>query len=354
MWLPLALVFFAHQPEHGASPWAVDATESASYLVEFALGRYSSHLITDWELPVDFDHDDAASSLTDHPDVWTDGSLVLDQVTGVSSSGSGFFAHQAERFWRGCRWGHVDGVHHNLHGPSCRGFFSVPGPLQTVQRAEMWVVVLALQTSRAVHLGVDNLGVVRHVDRLLRGCPGPTPFELVHDGDLLLLIENMLNHRGLDTVRISKVKGHADDARFFMVRFVRRISWVMTLLMRLLILVVEGSILRLLMLVAICQVFVVAGTLLFLIFIGFSLLFLELWLIMMVLVVLLLIHLFGRLVLLVKGVGWFMRFVTVLFYLVRLAFGILIGFKFQLFLLVLRMLLIGFIPLVSWLSGFLS
>ena len=76
----------------------------------------------------------------------------------------------------------------------------------------MWGVVLALQTSRAVHLGVDNLGVVRHVDRLLRGCPGPTPFELVHDGDLLLLIENMLNHRGLDTVRISKVKGHADDA----------------------------------------------------------------------------------------------------------------------------------------------
>ena len=32
----------------------------------------------------------------------------------------------------------------------------------------MWGVVLALQSSRAVHLGVDNLGVVRHVDRLLR------------------------------------------------------------------------------------------------------------------------------------------------------------------------------------------
>ena len=75
----------------------------------------------------------------------------------------------------------------------------------------MWGVVLALQTSRAVHLGVDNLGVVRHVDRLLRGCRGPKPFELVNDGDLLLLLEHMLNRRGLDTVRISKVKGHADD-----------------------------------------------------------------------------------------------------------------------------------------------
>ena len=75
----------------------------------------------------------------------------------------------------------------------------------------MWGVILALQTSRAVHLGVDNLGVVRHVDRFLSGCRGSKPLELVNDGDLLLLIERMLHLRGLDTVRIFKVKGHADD-----------------------------------------------------------------------------------------------------------------------------------------------
>ena len=125
---------------NGASPWAIDATESAAYLVEVALGRYSSGLITEWDLSGDFDHDDAAASLTDHPDVWTDGSLVLDRVTGVSSSGSGFFAHQDERFWRGCRWGHIDGVRPDLDRVYCRGFSSVPGPLQTIQRAEMWVL----------------------------------------------------------------------------------------------------------------------------------------------------------------------------------------------------------------------
>ena len=178
---------------NGVSPWALDATESAAYLVEMALGRYSSSWVAEWDPSGDFDPDDAAASLTDHPDVWTDGSLVLDQVTGVSSSGSGFFAHQDERCWRGCRWGHVDGVYPGLDRAFCRGFCSVPGPLQTVQRAEMWGVILALQTSRAVHLGVDNLGVVRHVDRLLRGCCGPKPFELVNDGDLLLLLEHMLN-----------------------------------------------------------------------------------------------------------------------------------------------------------------
>ena len=36
-------------------------------------------------------------------------------------------------------------------------------------------------------------------------------FELVTDGDLLLLTERMLHRRGLDTIRISKVKGHADE-----------------------------------------------------------------------------------------------------------------------------------------------
>ena len=75
----------------------------------------------------------------------------------------------------------------------------------------MWCVILALQSSGVVHLGVDNLNVVRHVGRLLDGRIGSSLVELVNDGDLLLLIERMLQQRGLDTVRITKVKGHADD-----------------------------------------------------------------------------------------------------------------------------------------------
>ena len=75
----------------------------------------------------------------------------------------------------------------------------------------MWGVILALQSSGAVHLGVDNHGVVRHVGRLLDGRHGPVPFELVKDGDLLLLIQRMLCLRGLDTVRVTKVKGRADE-----------------------------------------------------------------------------------------------------------------------------------------------
>ena len=86
-----------------------------------------------------------------------------------------------------------------------------PGLLQSVQRAEMWGVILALQSSDAVHLGVDNLCVVRHVGRRLNGHRGSAPVELVTDGDLLLLIERMVHLRGRDTVRITKVKGHANE-----------------------------------------------------------------------------------------------------------------------------------------------
>ena len=145
--------------------------------------------------------------MPDHPYVWTGGSLVLDQVTCVSASGAGFFAHLSRDCSDGRRWGHVDQVRADGPVPSCRSFCSVPGPLQSVQRAEVWGVILALQSSDAVHQGVDNLGVVRHIGCLLNGHRGSVLLELVNDGDLLLLLERMLHLRGLDTVRITKVKG---------------------------------------------------------------------------------------------------------------------------------------------------
>ena len=143
----------------GVSTWSASASESASYLVEAALGSYSTKLISECGLPDDFGPSEVASLVPDHPNVWTDGSLVLDQVTGVSASGAGFFAHS-------------------------------PEPLQSVQRAEMSGVILALQSSSAVHLELTTWVLfVMFVGRLLGGCPGSIPFELVNDGDLLLLID---------------------------------------------------------------------------------------------------------------------------------------------------------------------
>ena len=47
-----------------------------------------------------------------------------------------------------------------------------------VQRAEVWGVILALQSSGVVHLGVDCLNVVRHVGRLLDGRIGSSLLSL--------------------------------------------------------------------------------------------------------------------------------------------------------------------------------
>ena len=196
----------------GVSPWAGNASESASYPVEAALGDYSSRMVSDWSPPAGYDQVAVSLLVPDHPNVWTDGSLVLDKVAGISSSGAGFFADHAASFWDVRSWGQVDLIHPVGNVPSSRGFCSVPGPLQPVQRAEPWSVIWALQSSGAVHLVVDNLGVVRHVGRMLDDHPVPIPFELVEDGDLLLLIDRMLRLRGPDTVRISEVKGHADEA----------------------------------------------------------------------------------------------------------------------------------------------
>ena len=69
---------------NGASPWAADASESASYLVETALEQYSSGLVSEWSLPDGFDAGEVSARMPDSPKVWSDGSMVLDSVTGVS------------------------------------------------------------------------------------------------------------------------------------------------------------------------------------------------------------------------------------------------------------------------------
>ena len=86
---------------------------------------------------------------------------------------------------------------------SCVLFDSVRCPLQSVQRAELWSVILALQCSSAVHLGVDNLNVVRYVSRILEGRVPCRPFELIFDGELLTIIERMIHLRSVQSTKVS-------------------------------------------------------------------------------------------------------------------------------------------------------
>ena len=206
-WLPLLSCV------NGGSLWVQTPGEGAVNLLECALERCCSSQLSEWRVPIDFDVEGAARRVAEEPDVWTDGSLVDDRMLGASSAGAGCFTYRVSRLGANWKWGHLDGdVRDNSVASACRGFCSVPGPLQTVQRAELWCIILALQASDGVHLGVDNLGVVRHVGRMLDDKLPSCPFELLPDGDLLFLIHRMLCIRVLGSVRISKVKGHADEA----------------------------------------------------------------------------------------------------------------------------------------------
>ena len=93
----------------------------------------------------------------------------------------------------------------------CRTFLLVLGVMQTVQRAEFWGAIVAMQSYWPCHLGIDNLNVARTIGRLLERDSMVKPLPLVKDGDLVALVHYMIRTWGRETVRVTKVKGHAED-----------------------------------------------------------------------------------------------------------------------------------------------
>ena len=91
-------------------------------------------------------------------------------------------------------------------------FLPVPAPLQTVQQADFFGTIMALQAFWPGHLGVDNLDVVRTIARLLDHGTLSTPLPWVKDGDLIATVKHMILARVPETVRITKTKGHATQA----------------------------------------------------------------------------------------------------------------------------------------------
>ena len=83
--------------------------------------------------------------------------------------------------------------------------------MQTVQRAEFWGAIIAMQAYWPCHLGIDNLNVARTEGRLLDHDSLVKPLPLVKDGDLIALVQYMIRTRGRETVRVTKGKGHAED-----------------------------------------------------------------------------------------------------------------------------------------------
>ena len=132
--------------------------------------------------------------------------------------------------------------------------------MQTVQRAEFWGAIVALQAYWPCHLGIDNLDVARTTGRLLDKDCLVKPLPLVKDGDLVALVQYMIRTRGRETVRVTRLKDMLRTRMFNMVGFGWKINWGTLRLMPPLTWVVVISLKFSLMLGVACFRLVVVGT----------------------------------------------------------------------------------------------
>ena len=171
------------------------------------LGSYSENACREWVPSDQFLDSVASSGVSDHPDVWSDGSFVFVELSGVGVGGCGMYFLMSGAGWFDRKWRHLELLPPcELGVERCVLFDSIRGPLQSVQRAELWGVILALQCSSAVHLGVDNLNVVRHVSRILEGRVPCRPFEHTFDGICLLSLKGWFTRGVFSLLRFLRLK----------------------------------------------------------------------------------------------------------------------------------------------------
>ena len=191
--------------------WATSSGDLASFHLERCLGAYPVDFDGCWAPPEYCDAEDIALEMSEHPDIWTDGSREdFSSAGGFEVAGAGVYLPASELAIEGSVWGATE-EYGDARLERCRAFLHVPGVMQTVQSAEFWGAILALQAYWPCHLGTDNLNVARSIGRLLDCGSLVKPLPLVKDGDLIALVQYMIRTRGRETVRVTKVKGHAED-----------------------------------------------------------------------------------------------------------------------------------------------
>ena len=91
------------------------------------------------------DADDIALEMSDIPNIWTDGCREdFSSIGGFEVAGAGVNVPASEMAFDGSVWG-VAEEYGDARLERCRAFMPVPGILQTVQRAEFWGAIIAMQ-----------------------------------------------------------------------------------------------------------------------------------------------------------------------------------------------------------------
>ena len=93
------------------------------------------------------------------PKIWTDGCRKdFSSIGGFEVAGAGVYLPASELAFDGSVWNTVE-QYGDARLERCRAFLPVPGVMHTIQRAEFWGAIVALQAYWPCHLGIDNLNV---------------------------------------------------------------------------------------------------------------------------------------------------------------------------------------------------
>ena len=215
--------------------------------MERAPGAYPVRLAAAWSPGWDpHNISDLADDIPPNPNIWTDGSMGEDLDAMVVVAGAGAFV----RVFDGRAWRHAQDL--DLDEDATRIFPMVPGPGQTVQRAEYLGAILALQAFIPLHLGIDNKSVCSNIGQILSGWTG-TPFCLCTVGYLLSCIDDMVRYRSAWSVKVSRSKVMPLTPWLLRVKFAGKIRMVMMLLILRLILAGFDNLLWLLLPGEICS-----------------------------------------------------------------------------------------------------
>ena len=118
-------------------PWATSCWDLACCELERRLGAYPGDTSAFfWTPPEHWDADDIASEMSDTPNIWTDGSTRdFSSLGGIEVAGAGVHVPVSELAFECSVWGTAE-EYGDARLERCGALMPVPGPLQTVQRAE--------------------------------------------------------------------------------------------------------------------------------------------------------------------------------------------------------------------------
>ena len=193
-------------PASAFAPWQSDRTSgvhgAAQRVLPLALGGGTAGTAKVTAYPARAD--DAPD---ERPRTYTDAAATRPAALAFSLAGGGFvwaqdgppeLARAVRAFRPGWR----------------RAGLAVKGAHVAAARAGLATALLTILWPRPVHLGVDASYVIRGHEAVcarLRGLGPAKPWGLAPNGVLWELWQNALVHRGVASLRLSKVKGHANE-----------------------------------------------------------------------------------------------------------------------------------------------